>query len=304
MIRQRTLKTLVRATGVGLHTGRKVELTLRPARADTGLVLRRLDLDPPGELRVSPDLVTDTLLCSALERDGVKIATVEHLMSALAGLGIDNLYIDLTGPEVPILDGSAAPFIYLLQSAGLEEQNAPKRYIRVKHPVRVEEGDKWAEFTPHDGFRLTFRIAFDHPVLRHSGQEYSIDFATDSYIREISRARTFGFMRDVEYLRSRGLALGGTLDNAVVMDEYRVINEGGLRYTDEFVKHKVLDAIGDLYLVGHPIIGAFTAYKSGHGLNNKLLRALMADSTAWEWAEFADRRTAPAGVARLHALPA
>lgn len=303
MIRQRTLKTLVRATGVGLHTGRKVEITLRPAQAGTGLVFRRLDLDPPGELRVSPDLVTDTLLCSALERDGVKIATVEHLMSALAGLGIDNLYIDLTGPEVPILDGSAAPFIYLLQSAGLEEQDAPKRYIRVKHPVRAEEGDKWAEFTPHDGFRLTFRIAFDHPVLRHSGQEYSIDFATDSYIREISRARTFGFMRDVEYLRSRGLALGGTLDNAVVMDEYRVINEGGLRYADEFVKHKVLDAIGDLYLVGHPIIGAFTAYKSGHGLNNKLLRALMADSTAWEWVEFADRRTAPAGVARLHTLP-
>lgn len=303
MIRQRTLKTLVRATGVGLHTGRKVELTLRPAQAGTGLVFRRLDLDPPGELRVSPDLVTDTLLCSALERDGVKIATVEHLMSALAGLGIDNLYIDLTAPEVPILDGSAAPFIYLLQSAGLEEQDAPKRYIRIKHPVRVEEGDKWAEFTPHDGFRLTFRIAFDHPVLRHSGQEYSIDFATDSYIREISRARTFGFMRDVEYLRSRGLALGGTLDNAVVMDEYRVINEGGLRYSDEFVKHKVLDAIGDLYLVGHPIIGAFTAYKSGHGLNNKLLRALMADSTAWEWVEFADRRAAPAGVARLHTLP-
>lgn len=304
MIRQRTLKSLVRATGVGLHTGRKVEITLRPARAGTGLVLRRTDLEPPGELRVSPELVTDTMLCSALERDGIKVATVEHLMSALAGLGIDNLYIDLTGPEVPILDGSAAPFIYLLQSAGLEELDAPKRYIRVKQPIRVEDGDKWAQFTPHDGFRLTFRIAFDHPVLRHSAQEYSIDFATDSYIREISRARTFGFMRDVEYLRSRGLALGGSLDNAVVMDEYRVINEGGLRYSDEFVKHKVLDAIGDLYLVGHPIIGAFTAHKSGHGLNNKLLRALMADATTWEWTEFTDQRDAPAGIVGLFPLPA
>jgi UDP-3-O-[3-hydroxymyristoyl] N-acetylglucosamine deacetylase len=304
MIRQRTLKSLVRATGVGLHTGRKVDMTLRPAQANTGIVFRRLDLDPPGELRVSPDLVTDTLLCSAIEHGPVKIATVEHLMSALAGLGIDNLYVDLSGPEVPILDGSAAPFIYLLQSAGLEAQDAAKRYIRIKREVRVEEGDKWASFTPHDGFRLTFRIAFDHPVLRHSAQEYSIDFATDSYVKEISRARTFGFMRDVEYLRSRGLALGGTLDNAVVMDEYRVINEGGLRYADEFVKHKVLDAIGDLYLVGHPIIGAFTAYKSGHGLNNKLLRALMADSEAWEWVSFTDERSAPAAVVKQHALAA
>lgn len=300
MIRQRTLKNLVRTTGVGLHTGRKVEMTLRPAAAGTGIVFHRTDLEPPGQMRVSPDLVTDTLLCSALERDGIKIATVEHLMSALAGLGIDNLHIDLDGPEVPILDGSAAPFIYLLQSAGLEELNVPKRYLRVRRPVRVEEGDKWAAFSPYDGFRLTFRIAFDHPVLRHSAQEYHLDFATDSYIKEISRARTFGFMRDVEYLRSRGLALGGTLDNAVVMDEYRVLNEGGLRYADEFVKHKVLDAIGDLYLLGHPIIGEFTAHKSGHGLNNKLLRALVADAGAWEWAEFPDQRRAPAGVARLH----
>ncbi len=300
MIRQRTLKSLVHATGVGLHSGCKVELTLRPAQPGTGIVFRRTDLEPPVEFRASPELVTDTRLCSALESGGVKVSTVEHLMSALSGLGIDNIHIDLAGPEVPILDGSAAPFVFLIQSAGLQEQEAPKRYLRIMKKVRVEEGDKWAEFTPYEGYRLSFMIDFEHPVLQQSGQEIRIDFAEHSYIKEISRARTFGFMRDVEQLRSVGLALGGTLDNAVVMDEYRVLNEGGLRYADEFVKHKVLDAVGDLYLAGHPIIGAFSAYKSGHGLNNKLLRALMADASAWEWATFPDEQTTPRGILNLH----
>lgn len=302
MIRQRTLKTLVRTTGVGLHTGCKVEMTLRPARAGTGIVFRRLDVEPPVELRVSPELVSDTRLCSAIERDGVKIATVEHLMSALAGLGVDNVYVDLTGPEVPILDGSAAPFVFLIQSAGLEEQAAPRRHILVKRTVRVEEVDKWAQFSPHEGYRLSFRIDFEHPVLQRSGQEITIDLAEQSYVKEVSRARTFGFMRDVEQLRSTGLARGGTLDNAVVMDEYRVLNEGGLRYADEFVKHKVLDAVGDLYMTGHPIIGAFTAYKSGHGLNNRLLRALLADATAWEWVSYSDDARTPDAILRLHPL--
>jgi len=304
MIRQRTLKTLVRATGVGLHTGCKVEMTLRPAQPDTGIVFRRLDVEPPVDIAVAPERVTDTRLCSTLEREGVKIATVEHLMSALAGLGVDNVYVDLSGPEVPILDGSAAPFVFLIQSAGLEEQAAPRRYIRVRKTVRVEEGDKWAQFSPHDGYRLTFRIDFEHPVLQRSGQEVSIDLAEQSYVKELSRARTFGFMRDVESLRSAGLARGGTLDNAVVMDEYRVLNEGGLRYADEFVKHKVLDAVGDLYLAGHPIIGAFSAYKSGHGLNNRLLRALLADATAWEWVSFTDAASTPRAILKLHPLAA
>lgn len=302
MIRQRTLKTLVRTTGVGLHTGCKVEMTLRPARAGTGIVFRRLDVEPPVELRASPEMVTDTRLCSAIERDGVKIATVEHLMSALAGLGVDNVYVDLTGPEVPILDGSAAPFVFLIQSAGLKEQAALRRHILVKRTVRVEEGDKWAQFSPHEGYRLSFRIDFEHPVLQRSGQEITIDLALQSYVKEVSRARTFGFMRDVEQLRSTGLARGGTLDNAVVMDEYRVLNEGGLRYADEFVKHKVLDAVGDLYMTGHPIIGAFTAYKSGHGLNNRLLRALLADATAWEWVSYSNDARTPPAILRLHPL--
>lgn len=304
MISQYTLKTLVRATGVGLHTGCKVEMTLRPAPPDTGIVFRRLDVEPPVDIPVAPERVTDTRLCSAIERDGVKIATVEHLMSALAGLGVDNVYIDLTGPEVPIMDGSAAPFVFLIQSAGLEAQAAPRRYIRVKKTVRVEEGDKWAELAPYDGFRLTFRIDFEHPVLARSGQTVSIDLGRQSYVQEVSRARTFGFMRDVESLRSAGLARGGTLDNAVVMDDYRVLNEGGLRYADEFVKHKVLDAVGDLYLAGHPLLAAFTAYKSGHGLNNKLLRALLADGTAWEWASFPDEASTPAALPRLQPLAA
>lgn len=304
MISQYTLKTLVRATGVGLHTGCKVVLTLRPAPPDIGIVFRRLDVEPPVEIPVAPERVTDTRLCSAIERDGVKIATVEHLMSALAGLGVDNVYVDLTGPEVPIMDGSAAPFVFLIQSAGLQAQAAPRRYLRVKKTVRVEEGDKWAELAPYDGFRLTFRIDFEHPVLARSGQSVSIDLARQSYVQELSRARTFGFMREVESLRSAGLARGGTLDNAVVMDDYRVLNEGGLRYADEFVKHKVLDAIGDLYLAGHPILGAFSAYKSGHGLNNRLLRALMADTAAWEWASFSDTARTPAAIQRLQPLAA
>lgn len=288
MIRQRTLKTLVRASGVGLHSGQKVGIALRPAPPNTGIVFRRVDLEEPVDFNVDPHLVSDTRLCSALEFQGTRVATVEHLMSALAGLGIDNLYVDLDASEVPIMDGSAAPFVFLLQSGGIEEQNAAKRYIRVLRPVRVEDGDKWAEIVPHNGFRLSFRIEFNHPVLRGSAQALTFDFAEDSYCQDISRARTFGFMSDVEYLRSHGLALGGTLDNAIVMDEFRVLNADGLRYADEFVKHKVLDAMGDLYLSGHPLLGAFTAYKSGHGLNNVLLRALMDDAEAWEWATFED----------------
>jgi UDP-3-O-[3-hydroxymyristoyl] N-acetylglucosamine deacetylase len=299
MIRQRTIRSLVRATGVGLHTGERVNLTLRPAAAGSGIWFRRTDLAEPRDFRVTPESVRDTRLCSALEGNGAKVATVEHLMSALAGLGIDNLYIDLDGPEVPILDGSAAPFVYLLQSTGIETQNAAKRFIRVKHTIRVEEGDKWAEFAPHEGYTLQFKIDFDHPVFKHSAREIKLDFAKQSYVQEVSRARTFGFTKEVEYLRSNGLALGGTLDNAIVMDEFRVLNSDGLRYADEFVKHKVLDAVGDLYLTGHPILGAFSAYKSGHGLNNKLLRALMADETAWEWAEFRDEASAPKSLLNL-----
>lgn len=293
MLRQHTLKTLVRAAGVGLHSGRKVNLTLRPAPPDAGIFFRRVDLPEPIDFRVDPHRVSDTRLCSALEYQGVRVATVEHLMSALAGLGIDNLYIDLDGPEVPILDGSAAPFVYLLQSAGIEAQNAPRRFIRVKRRVRVEDGDKWAEFTPYDGFKLTFGIDFNHPVLQRSAREFSLDFNHQSYVREISRARTFGFMREVEYLRTQGLALGGNLDNAIVMDDYRVLNAEGLRYADEFVKHKVLDAVGDLYLAGYPLLAAFSAYKSGHSLNNRLLRALLDDATAWEWATFDRVEDAP-----------
>lgn len=304
MIKQRSIKTLVRAAGVGLHSGQRVTLTLRPAAPDTGIIFRRTDLPEPVDFRVDPHLVTDTRMCSALEANGAKVATVEHLMSALAGLGIDNIYIDLDATEVPIMDGSASPFIYLIQSAGIEEQEAPKRFIKVIKTVRVEEGDKWAEIVPYEGYSLTFRIDFDHPVFNHSAKEFCIDFAQQSYVKEVSRARTFGFMNEVEYLRSHGLALGGTLDNAIVMDEYRVLNADGLRYADEFVKHKVLDAVGDLYLSGYALLGAFTAYKSGHGLNNKLLCALLDDTNAWEWAVFQDETHTPAGVSRLAAMPA
>lgn len=302
VIAQRTIKMPVEATGVGLHTGVPVRLTLRPAPENTGISIRRTDLAGTQAFRIAPELVVDTRLCSALEYHGSKVATVEHLMSALAGLGIDNLHIELDGPEVPILDGSAAPFVYLLQSAGFEPQRAPKRFIQVLESVRVEEGDKWAEFSPHEGFVLSFRIDFDHPVFRKAARDITIDFGKQSYAQEVSRARTFGFVKDVEYLRSHGLALGGNLDNAVVLDEYRVLNSDGLRYTDEFVKHKVLDAVGDLYLTGFAILGHFTAYKSGHGLNNKLLRTLMATAHAWQWREYADERAAPKSIRQQYAL--
>ncbi|MBK6629858.1 MAG: UDP-3-O-acyl-N-acetylglucosamine deacetylase [Betaproteobacteria bacterium] len=304
MLQQRTLKSLIRATGVGLHSGVKVTMTLRPAAPDTGIVFRRVDLDPPVELRADPFAVGDTRLASCLERDGARIATVEHLMSALSGLGIDNVWVDVDAAEIPIMDGSAAPFVFLIQSAGVEEQKAAKKFIRVKKPVRVEEGDKWAELAPYDGFRLTFSIVFSHPVFDKSNPSVTVDFAEHSYVREVARARTFGFMQDVEAMRSQGLALGGSMENAIVMDEYRVLNADGLRYGDEFVKHKVLDAVGDLYLLGHPLLGAFSAHKSGHALNNKLLRALLADKTAWEMVSFERIEEAPASVARLFAQPA
>ena len=304
MIKQRTLKNVISATGVGLHTGQKVTLTLRPAAADTGIVFRRVDLPQPVTIKADPFQVTDTRMCSALEADGVKVNTVEHLMSALAGLGIDNVYIDLTASEVPIMDGSASPFVFLVQSAGVEEQNAPKRFIRVKKTIQISDGDKWVKLEPYNGFRVTLSIDFNHPVFEHSGKAVTVDFADTSFIKEISRARTFGFMHEVEYLRNHGLALGGSLDNAIVMDEFRVLNTDGLRYDDEFVKHKALDAIGDLYLLGHPLIGAFTGHKSGHALNNQLLRGLLADQTAWEFVTFNRLEEAPAGFARLQAQSA
>jgi len=304
VIKQRTLKNVISATGVGLHTGQKVTLTLRPAAADTGIVFRRVDLPQPVTIKADPFQVTDTRMCSALEADGVKVNTVEHLMSALAGLGIDNVYIDLTASEVPIMDGSASPFVFLVQSAGVEEQNAPKRFIRVKKTIQISDGDKWVKLEPYNGFRVTLSIDFNHPVFEHSGKAVTVDFADTSFIKEISRARTFGFMHEVEYLRNHGLALGGSLDNAIVMDEFRVLNTDGLRYDDEFVKHKALDAIGDLYLLGHPLIGAFTGHKSGHALNNQLLRGLLADQTAWEFVTFNRLEEAPAGFARLQAQSA
>ena len=304
MMKQRTLKEPVRTKGVGLHTGAKVEITLRPAPPDTGIVFRRMDLDPPAELKADPYLVTDTRLCSMLESGPAKVSTVEHLMSAFAGLGIDNALVDLTGPEIPILDGSSAPFVYLLQSAGIVEQDAPKRYVRILHPIEVRDGDKWARFVPHNGFRIEFTIDFKHPVFEKSGKTVAIDFADTAYAKEVARARTFGFMHEVEYLRSQGLALGGSLDNAIVMDEYRVLNQDGLRYEDEFVKHKVLDAIGDLYLLGYPIIGAFEAYKSGHALNNALLRELLQHQEAWEYVSFERSEDVPPAFLHLHPLAA
>ena len=293
MIRQRTLKNVIRATGVGLHTGEKIYLTLRPAPADTGIVFCRVDLDVPVQIKASPDNVGDTRLSTTLVSGDVRISTVEHLLSAMAGLGIDNAYVDLSAPEVPIMDGSAGPFVFLIQSAGIEEQEAPKRFIRIKRPVQVEDGDKTARFEPFDGFKVGFTIEFDHPVFKTDTQHSEIDFSTTSFVKEVSRARTFGFMREIEQLRARELALGGSLDNAIVLDDYRVLNEDGLRYRDEFVKHKILDAIGDLYLLGHSLIGAFDGYKSGHALNNKLLRTLMQDESAWEQVTFEDVSEAP-----------
>lgn len=293
MIKQRTLKNVIRATGVALHTGEKVYLTLRPAPAETGIIFRRVDLDETPDIRACPENVADTRLSTTLERDGVRVSTVEHLMSAFAGLGIDNAYVDLTAPEVPIMDGSAGPFVFLIQSAGIQEQLAPKRFMRIKKKTYIEEGDKWARFEPFEGFKVSFAIEFDHPLFRTVPQIATVDFSTTSFVKEVSRARTFGFMRDIESLRQVGLARGGGLDNAIVLDNYRIVNDDGLRYEDEFVKHKVLDAIGDLYLLGHPLIGAFSAHKSGHCLNNRLLRGLIADEEAWELITYDDNKEVP-----------
>ena len=298
MIYQRTLKNTIRATGVGLHTGEKVYLTLRPAAADTGIVFRRVDLPQPVEIKAEPYAVGDTRLSSCLTKGAVRIGTVEHLMSALAGLGVDNAYVDLTAAEVPIMDGSAGPFVFLLQSAGIEQQKALKRFIRVLKRVEVRHGDKWVRFDPHDGFKLDLAIDFAHPVLERTRQSLTIDFATTSYVKEVSRARTFGFMQEVESMREQGLALGGSLDNAIVMDEYRVLNNEGLRYDDEFVKHKILDAIGDLYLLGISLIGEFRGFKSGHALNNRLLRTLIEQTDAWEVVIFDDASNAPISYMR------
>ena len=286
MIPQRTLTNTIRATGVGLHSGDKVYMTLRPAPVDSGIVFRRVDLDPVVEVPAKAELVTEVTLCTGLTCENAKIQTVEHLMSALAGLGVDNCIIELSSAELPIMDGSSGPFVFLLQSAGISEQAAPKRFIRVLKTVEVTEGDKVARFSPYDGFKLGFTIAFDHPAIPAKQSCAELEFSTAAYIKEIARARTFGFMRDLEYMRERNLGLGGSMDNAIVLDEFRVLNEDGLRFADEFVRHKILDAIGDLYLSGGQILGAYEGYKSGHALNNKLARALMADATAWEWASF------------------
>jgi UDP-3-O-[3-hydroxymyristoyl] N-acetylglucosamine deacetylase len=297
MLRQRTLKTAIRATGVGLHTGDKVYMTLRPAAENSGITFHRVDLDEPVAIPADPTLVGETMLGTTLIKDGVKVATVEHLMSALAGLGIDNINVDLSAPEVPIMDGSAGPFVFLLQSAGIEEQNAAKRFIRIKKTIRVEDGDKWAELRPFNGFKVNFELHFNHPVFNKLSQGATIDFSSSSYLKEVSRARTFCFLRDVEALRERNLTLGGSMDNAIVLDDYRILNEDGLRYANEFVIHKILDAIGDAYLLGHSLIGEFRAYKSGHDLNNRLLRALLANEAAWEEVVFDDSRNSPISYA-------
>lgn len=302
VIRQRTLKNVIRATGVGLHTGKKVFLTLRPAAVNTGIIFRRVDLDPVVEISANPENVGETSLSSTLIKDNVRISTVEHLLSALAGFGIDNAYIDLSADEVPIMDGSAGPFVFLIQSAGIEEQSAAKKFLRIKDTVRVEEDGKWAMFEPFDGFKVGFTIEFDHPVFNDNNCHAEIDFSTTSFVKEVSRARTFGFMRDVELLREKNLVLGGSLDNAVVVDDYRILNEDGLRYEDECVKHKILDAIGDLYLLGHSLIGSFSGYKSGHALNNALLRTLIADENAWELVSFEDGYEAP--ISFMQGVPA
>ena len=293
MIRQRTLKNVIRATGVGLHTGKKVLLTLRPAPTNTGIIFRRVDIDPAVEIPAKPKYVGDTSLSTTLVKNKVRISTVEHLLSAFAGFGIDNVYIDLTADEVPIMDGSAGPFVFLIQSAGVEEQRAAKKFLRIKEKVQVEQNGKWAMFEPFDGFKVGFSIEFAHPVFNQNNCHAEIDFSTTSFVTEVSRARTFGFMRDVELLRERNLVLGGSLDNAVVVDDYRILNEDGLRYADECVKHKILDAIGDLYLLGHSLIGAFKGHKSGHALNNTLIRELLLDKSAWEIVSFESEYQAP-----------
>jgi UDP-3-O-[3-hydroxymyristoyl] N-acetylglucosamine deacetylase len=307
MIAQRTLKSLTRAVGVGVHGGQRVELTFRPAPPDTGIVFRRVDLPSPVEIPVRPTTVSDTRLATTISPNGdpgaPKVNTIEHLLSACSGLGIDNLIVDITAEEVPILDGSAASFVFLLQSAGIELQDAPKRFLRIKKPVEIREGEgpslKWARLEPFDGYKLTFEIEFDHPAVNQTGQRVVFDMGSGNYKREIARARTFGFTKDVEMMRSRGLGLGGSMDNAIVVDDAKVLNEGGLRYDDEFVKHKILDAIGDMYVAGHPLIGAYTAYKSGHALNNKLVRAVLADKSSHDIVSFDDAAKAPAGLADL-----
>lgn len=298
MIRQRTLKNVIRANGIGLHTGEKVYLTLKPAEEDTGIVFRRIDLDPVVEVKANPENVTATPMSTMLESGGVTVSTVEHLMSAFAGLGIDNAYIEISASEVPIMDGSAGPFVFLLQSAGIVAQTKLKKFIRIKKPVVYEDGDKWVKFEPYNGFKVSFSIDFPHPVMQNSPQVATVDFSSTSFVKEVSRARTFGFMDDLENLRSAGLAQGASLDNAIAMDSQTVLNDDGLRYEDEFVKHKVLDAIGDLYLLGHPLIGAFSAYKSGHAHNNKLLRKLLSDPQNYELVSFENRDDVPISFAQ------
>lgn len=300
MVRQRTLKQAVRASGIGLHSGRKVYMSLLPAGPDTGIVFRRTDLQPVAEVPADAHLLREAVMCSTLVADdGAKVMTIEHLMSAFAGLGIDNCIVELSSPEVPIMDGSSGPFVFLIQSTGIHEQDAPKRFLRIRQPVQVADGDKWARFEPFDGFRLSFSIDFRHPAFRASAQSATVDFSTVSYIGEVSRARTFGFMRELDTLRAANLGLGASLDNVVALDDYRVVNHDGLRYDNEFVRHKILDAVGDLYLLGHPVIGAFTAYKSGHALNNKLVRAVLEDPAAHEIVTFEDAaRPAPISFVR------
>jgi UDP-3-O-[3-hydroxymyristoyl] N-acetylglucosamine deacetylase len=303
MLKQRTLKSLTSAVGVGVHTGQRVELTLRPAPPDTGIVFRRIDLAVPVEIPMTVTAVTDTRMATTVSMGSAKVSTVEHLMSACCGLGIDNMYVDITAEEVPILDGSAAAFVYLLQTAGIELQNAPRRFLRVTQPVEVREGtgnaEKWARLEPYHGYKLSFDIIFDHPAVDSTGQHVDFDLGSDSYTRDIARARTFGFTRDAEMLRANGLGLGGGMDNAILMDDYKVLNAGGLRYDDEFVKHKVLDAMGDLYMLGKPLLASYTAMKSGHALNNKLVRELMLRPDAWEIVTFEDAAKAPSGFAQL-----
>ena len=302
MLKQRTLKKVVRTVGIGLHSGRKVNLTLRPADPDTGIVYTRVDLNPPVVMPAEATRVNDTRMATTLNEGPVKISTIEHLMSAFNGLGIDNCYVDVDAPEIPIMDGSGASFVFLIQAAGIVEQLAPKRFVRVTKTVRVTDGDKWAQLEPHEGFSLAFSINFGHPAIDSTLQFTEVDLSKVNYAHAVSRARTFGFVQDVEMLRSIGLAQGGTLENAVVMDEYRVLNPEGLRGQDEFVKHKILDAMGDLYVLGHPLLARYSAYKSGHGLNNRLLRALLADSSAWEWATFEDKKSAPKDFSLERAL--
>ena len=297
MIKQRTLKNVIRATGVGIHTGEKVYMTLRPAAVNTGIIFRRVDLDPVADIPATATNVGDTSMSTTLMRDGIRVSTVEHLLSAMAGMGIDNAYVDLSAAEVPIMDGSAGPFVFLIQSAGIEEQSSAKRFVKIIKPIEIRRDDKWARFEPHDGFKVSFKIDFDHPVFKSHTSFASVDFSTTSFLKEVSRARTFGFMRDLEMLRDRNLVLGGSMDNAVVLDDYRVLNEDGLRYEDEFVKHKVLDAIGDLYLLGRSLIGAYSGFKSGHELNNLLLRELLEQPDAWEEIIFEDQDTAPISYA-------